>query len=97
MRIAIFTPFIYPFHISMYNLLNSITETHLYTCGIFGNYPFEELLKKADILRCMDFLGNKIVHPLSILKLLKHRPHLVIIYGIESIAGLSIYLSLIHI
>jgi len=90
-RIAIFTPFIYPFHISMYNLLNSITETHLYTCGIFGNYPFEELLKKADILRCMDFLGNKIVHPLSILKLLKHRPHLVIIYGIESIAGLSIY------
>jgi len=91
MRIAIFTPFVYPFHISMHDLLSSVTESRLYTCGIFGNYPFEKILEKADRLKCIDFLGNKIFHPISLVKLLSNRPHVVIVYGIESIAGMFTY------
>jgi len=92
MRVAIFTPFLYPFHVDMASILKKITETELFTCGIYGNYPFQSLLKHAMIIRCIDAAGGKLILPKGLLKFLSFKPNVVILFGIESPAGIILYL-----
>jgi len=92
MRVAIFTPFLYPFNVDMASVLKKITETELFTCGIYGNYPFQNLLKHAIKFRCIDIAGSKLILPGGLLKFLSFRPHVVILFGVESPAGIILYL-----
>lgn len=94
MRVAIFTPFLYPFHVDMATILGRITDVKLFTCGIYGNYPFQSLLKHATVLRCTDMAGNKLILPRDLLKFLSFRPSIVILFGIESLAGIMLYFIL---
>jgi len=91
MRVSIFTPFLYPFHLDMLDAISSKAETKLFTCGIYGNYPFENLLRRAEILKCVNIAGDKMIGLLSIVKFLCYKPQAVIIFGIESLVGLMIY------
>jgi glycosyltransferase involved in cell wall biosynthesis len=92
LRLAIFTPFIYPFHIDMLMALCNKVETKLFTCGIYGNYPFEGLLRHAEVLKCINLAGFKVAKPLGLAKFLRYRPNAVIIFGIEGLTGLAIYM-----
>ena len=93
MRIAIFTPFLYPFHVDMVKVMSDKTEAKIFTCGIYGNYPFEELLRHryVEMLKCVNVVGSKTLEPTSLIKFAHFRPHVVIIFGIESIAGIMVY------
>ena len=91
MRLAIFTPFLYPFHVDMLITMKGRIEAKLFTCGTYGNYPFEHLLKWAEMLKCADLAGHKIIGLPGLIKFIHYRPHVVIIFGIESLAGLMIY------
>ena len=90
-RVAIYTPFLYPFHVDMLTFMKNRVEVRLFTCGIYGNYPFEELLKYAVRWKCFNINGDKIVSVLDVARFLLYRPHAVIIFGIESLPGLLIY------
>jgi len=92
-RIAIFTPFLYPFHVDMVKVLSDKTEAKIFTCGIYGNYPFEELLRHryVEVLKCVNVVGSKTLEPISLIKFAHFRPHVVTIFGIESIAGIMVY------
>lgn len=92
MKLAIFTPFLYPFHVDMLEVFGSKVETRLFTCGIYGNYPFKHLLKNAEILECTNLAGSKMIGPLGLIKFLRYKSNAVIIFGIESLAGLIVYL-----
>jgi glycosyltransferase involved in cell wall biosynthesis len=93
MRIAIFTPFLYPFHVDMAKALHDKVEVKIFTCGIYGNYPFEELLRYryVETLKCTNIVGSKSLEPISLTKFVRFRPHVIIIFGIESIAGIVLY------
>jgi len=92
-RIAIFTPFLYPFHVDMVKVLSDKMEAKIFTCGIYGNYPFEKLLRHryVEVLKCVNVVGSKTLKPTSLIKFIHFRPHVVIIFGIESIAGIMVY------
>jgi len=92
-RIAIFTPFLYPFHVDMVKVLSDKTEAKIFTCGIYGNYPFEELLRHrcVEMLKCVNVVGSNTLELISLIKFAHFRPHVVIIFGIESIAGIMVY------
>jgi len=92
MRVAIFTPFLYPFHVDMASILKKMTEAELFTCGIYGNYPFQSLLKHATVFKCIDVAGGKAILPGGLLKFLSFKPNVVILFGIESPAGIMLYL-----
>lgn len=91
-KVAIFTPFLYPFHLDMAIIMNDKVETKIFTCGIYGNYPFGELLKCTETLKCITIAGQKIIGVLDMIKFLLYKPQAVIIFGIESLSGLMIYL-----
>ena len=91
MRLAIFTPFLYPFHVDMLAVISGKAEVKIFTCGTYGNYPFKSLLRCAEVLKCIDILGDKLIGFFSISKFLRYKPKAVIIFGIESLAGLIIY------
>jgi len=92
-RIAIFTPFLYPFHVDMVKVMSDKTEAKIFTCGIYGNYPFEELLRHryVEVLKCVNVVGSKTLELTSLIKFVHFRPHVVIIFGIESMAGIMVY------
>jgi glycosyltransferase involved in cell wall biosynthesis len=92
MKLAIFAPFLYPFHIDMQKVLCNKVETRLFTCGIYGNYPFKESLKHAEVLESINLAGSVVVGPLGLIKFLRYKPNAVIIFGIENLAGLTIYI-----
>jgi glycosyltransferase involved in cell wall biosynthesis len=92
LRLAIFTQFLYPFHVDMFMSLCDKVETKLFTCGIYGNYPFEELLRHAEMLRCIKLAGFKVIEPISLARFLRYRPNAVIIFQIEDLTGLTIYM-----
>jgi glycosyltransferase involved in cell wall biosynthesis len=92
LKLAIFTPFLYPFHIDMLKAMCSKVEARLFTCEIYGNYPFEELLRHAEALECINLAGSKAMKPLGLIRFLRYRPNAVIIFGIESLAGLIVYI-----
>jgi len=94
MRIAIFTPFLYPFHVDMLFYLRKVTEAELFTCGTYGNYPFEDLLKFAKRLSCHRVLGGeRVLGVRGLIKFLRFKPNVVVLFGIESLAGITIYLT----
>jgi len=76
----------------MMSILKRITEVKLFTCGIYGNYPFQSLLKHATVLRCIDMAGDKLILPRDLLKFISFKPNIVILFGIESLAGIMLYL-----
>jgi glycosyltransferase involved in cell wall biosynthesis len=92
-RIAIFTPFLYPSRVDMVKVLSDKMEAKIFTCSIYGNYPFEELLRHryVEMLKCVNVVESKTLEPTSIIKFTHFRPHVVIIFGIESIAGIMVY------
>jgi len=92
-RIAIFTPFLYPFHVDMVKVLSDKMEAKIFTCGIYGNYPFKELLRHryVEVLKCVNVVRSKTLELTSLIKFIHFRPHVVIIFGIESIAGIMVY------
>jgi hypothetical protein len=51
MRIAIFAPVLYPFHVDMVKVLHDKIEAKIFTCVFYGSYPFEELLN-IDLSKC---------------------------------------------
>jgi glycosyltransferase involved in cell wall biosynthesis len=77
----------------MVKVLRDKTEAKIFTCGIYGNYPFEELLKYryVEVLKCTNIVGSKTLELISLIKFVHFRPHVVIIFGIESIAGIMVY------
>ena len=93
MRIAIFTPFLNPSRVDMVKVLSDKMEAKIFTCGIYGNYPFEKLLRHryVEVLKCVNVVGSKTLEPTSLIKFAQFRPHVVIIFGIESIAGIMVY------
>ncbi|MEM0489276.1 MAG: glycosyltransferase family 4 protein [Candidatus Bathyarchaeia archaeon] len=92
MRIAVFTPYLYPFQIDMLEILRGITSTKLFTLGIYGNYPFEEFLRYTAFFKpVIRVLGQPMFSPLDILRFIRWKPNAVIIYGAESISGLCIF------
>jgi len=91
MRVAIFAPFLYPFHVDMATILERMTNVKLFTCGIYGNYPFQSLLKQVTVLRCTDMAGDKLILPRDLPKFLSFRPNIVILFGIESPTGIMLY------
>ncbi|MEM1510095.1 MAG: glycosyltransferase family 4 protein [Thermofilaceae archaeon] len=91
MRIAVFAPYLYPFQIDMLETLERMTSTKLFTLGIYGNYPFEELLRYTTLFKTVRILGQPMFLPLDILRFIKWKPNMVIIYGAESIPGLCIF------
>ncbi|MGC8949517.1 MAG: glycosyltransferase family 4 protein [Thermoprotei archaeon] len=91
LRIAIFVPFLYPFHIDMLNVMNSKVKAKVFTCGIYGNHPFEHLMTHAEVLRCVHIMNEKVIDIRDIIKFMNYRPYGVIIFGIEGLAGLLIY------
>ncbi|MEM3885436.1 MAG: glycosyltransferase family 4 protein [Nitrososphaerota archaeon] len=91
MRILLFTPYLYSFHIDMLRILEKVVPTKLFTFGTYGNYPFEELLKYAILIKPVKMLGQLMLSPLDLLKFIRWRPNAIIIYGAESIAGLCIF------
>jgi len=92
LRLAIFTPFIYPFHIDILKVLCNKVEVKIFTCGVYGNYPFKGLLRHAEVLKCIDLAGSKAMGLLGLAKFLHYKPNAVVIFGIESLAGLTIYM-----
>jgi len=68
-------------------------EAKIFTCVIYGNYPFEELLRHryVELLKCINVVGSKTLELISLIKFAHFRPHIVIIFGIESIAGIMVY------
>jgi glycosyltransferase involved in cell wall biosynthesis len=93
LRFAIFTLFTYPFHVDMLRVLCDKVEAKIFTCGIYRNYPFEELLRHTEVLKCIDLAGSKAIEPLGLAKFLRYKPNAVVIFGIESLAGLTIYMA----
>ncbi|MEM1510591.1 MAG: glycosyltransferase family 4 protein [Thermofilaceae archaeon] len=91
MRIAVFAPYLYPFHTDMLETLGGITPTKFFTLGTYGNYPFEELLRCTISFKPVKMLGQSILSPLDLLKFVRWKPNAVIIYGAESIAGLCVF------
>jgi len=91
MRIAVFAPYLYPFHTDMLETLGRITPTKLFTLGTYGNYPFEELLRCTISFKPVIMLGQPMFSPLDILRFIRWKPSAVIIYGAESISGLCIF------
>lgn len=93
MRIAIFTPFLYPFYVDMAKMLHDKTEVKVYTCGIYGNYPFKGLLthRYVEVLKCIDIFGSKSLELTSLVRFTRFKPHVVIIFGVESVAGVMLY------
>jgi glycosyltransferase involved in cell wall biosynthesis len=91
MRIVIFTPFLYPFHVDIAKVLADNVYLLILTCGVYGNYPFQKYLRYAKVLRCANVAGTKVLLPFSIFQLIRNKPHVVIIFGIESVAGIMIY------
>jgi glycosyltransferase involved in cell wall biosynthesis len=77
----------------MVKVLSDKMEAKIFTCGIYGNYPFEELLRHryVEMLKCVNVVGSKTLKPTSLIKFIHFRPHVVIIFGIESIAGIMVY------
>lgn len=97
MRIMVFTPYLYPFHVDMLEILSnmrSIEEVKLFTAGIYGNYPFYEFLTKAEKIRCFHFLGSIAPSPISLKYVIVFRPHVAILFGVESLVGQVLYLLL---
>jgi len=93
MRIAIFTPFLYPFHVDMLLFLKNITDVELFTCGIYGNYPFGDLLMHAKRLNCYRIPGGERILGISgLIKFLHFKPNIVVLFGVESLAGITVYL-----
>ena len=92
-RIAIFAPFLYPFHVDMVNMLHDRIEARVFTCGIYEVYPLEELLRRrhVEVLKCISMFGSQTLEPISLIKFIYFRPHVVIIFGIESLAGIMLY------
>jgi glycosyltransferase involved in cell wall biosynthesis len=93
LRIAIFTPFTYPFHVDMLKVLCDKVEAKIFTCGIYGNYPFEKLLRHTEVLKCTNLAGSKAIGLIGLAKFLHYKPNAVVIFGIESLAGLAIYMT----
>lgn len=94
MKVAIFAPFLYPFHFDMVNSLRklrNIEDARLFTIGTYGNYPFENLLSSAEKLKSYNFFSQKFLSISSIARFIIFRPHIVILFGIESIPGLMLY------
>jgi len=93
MRITIFTPFLYPFYVDMAKMLHDKTEVKVYTCGIYGNYPFKGLLthRYVEVLKCIDIFGSKSLELTSLVRFTRFKPHVVIIFGVESVAGVMLY------
>jgi glycosyltransferase involved in cell wall biosynthesis len=77
----------------MVKVLSDKVEAKIFTCGIYGNYPFEELLRHryVEVLKCVNVVGSKTLDLTSLIKFIHFRPHVVIIFGIESIAGIMVY------
>jgi len=75
----------------MLAVISGKAEAKIFTCGTYGNYPFKSLLRCAEVLKCIDILGDKLIGFFSISKFLCYKPQAVIIFGIESLAGLIIY------
>lgn len=71
--------------------LRSVQEAVLFVSGTYGNYPFEELLEKANILKIVDLFGQKIPTINACLQFIAFKPHIVILFGIESITGIVLY------
>jgi glycosyltransferase involved in cell wall biosynthesis len=91
MRIVIFTSFLYPFYIDIAKVFDGKADILILTCGIYGNYPFQKYLRYAKVLKCANVAGTKVLLPFSMFQLIRNKPHIVIIFGIESIAGIMIY------
>ncbi|MEM3905684.1 MAG: glycosyltransferase family 4 protein [Nitrososphaerota archaeon] len=92
MRVAVFTPYLYPFQIDMLEILRGITSTKLFTLGIYGNYPFEEFLRYTALFKpVIRVLGQPTFSPLDIFRFIRWKPNAVIIYGAESISGLCTF------
>ena len=68
-------------------------EAKIFTCVIYGNYPFEELLRHryVEVLKCVNVVGSETLKLTSLIEFVHFRPHVVIIFGIESIAGIMVY------
>ena len=66
-------------------------KAKLFTCGIYGNYPFEYLLTHAEKLERHTIFGQKFLNPFETRKILKFKPNVIIIYGLESFAGIFLY------
>jgi glycosyltransferase involved in cell wall biosynthesis len=79
--------------VDMVKVLSDKMEAKIFTCGIYGNYPFEELLRHryVEVLKCVNVVRSKTLKPTSLIKFIHFRPHVVIIFGIESIAGIMVY------
>ncbi|MEM3390431.1 MAG: hypothetical protein QW491_13655, partial [Thermoproteota archaeon] len=95
MRIAIFSPYLYPFHVGMLETLKklrTIDKVALFVTGIYGNYPFEEFCKKAIVLKSVAVHGQKALTTKALLKFIAFRPHIVILFGIESVSGMMLYI-----
>jgi hypothetical protein len=50
-------------------------EAKIFTCGIYGNYPFEELLRHTEVLKCIDLAGSKAIGLLGLAKFLHYKPN----------------------
>jgi glycosyltransferase involved in cell wall biosynthesis len=77
----------------MVKVLSDKMEAKIFTCGIYGNYPFEELLRHrcVEVLKCVNVVGSETLKLTSLIEFVHFRPHVVIIFGIESIAGIMVY------
>lgn len=94
MRLLLFTPVLYPFHIDILNeLFKKGVEARIITQGIFGNYPFENFLKKVQKLSCLKILGTELTDFRAIVGILQFKPDCVIIFGIEKMAGIITFFS----
>jgi glycosyltransferase involved in cell wall biosynthesis len=77
----------------MLTIINDMVEAKLFTCEVYGNYPFKDLLKQAEVLKPIPvtIASHKAIGLLELIRYIRYRPHAVIIFGIEGMAGLIIY------
>jgi len=93
-KIAIFTPILYPFYIELSQILQKYDiEAKVYTHKIFGNYPFEEWLKYAEKIHAIQIFGNTLANPFNFVRRIfkTYNPDIIVIFGCESLSGLILY------